>query len=216
MIVKIDNRETSRICEAVKEYMPRYKIIVEELAMGDFIFQENKKEVIFEYKAGYDLVISISNGRLFKQAIKQCKNFEHHNVIVEWDEQNQNKAFKFLKNKLTIADVYESLAMLSTFTNVIISPNKHTSFKLMEKYAKIYLEDKVFENVGENKTDNVAFNFLMLINGINKVKANAICKNLQLKTIDDLFNIDTKRLTRVPNIGPVTAAKIMSSIMTQN
>ena len=52
--------------------------------------------------------------------------------------------------------------------------------------------------------------------GINKVKANAICKNLQLKTIDDLFNIDTKRLTRVPNIGPVTAAKIMSSIMTQN
>ena len=191
MIVKIDNRETSRICEAVREYMPRYKIIVEELEMGDFIFQENKKEVIFEYKASYDLVISISNGRLFKQAIKQSKNYEHHNVIVEWDEQNQKKAFNFLKNKLTVSDVYESLAMLSN------------------------LEDRVFENVCENKTDNVAFNFLMLINGINKVKANAICKNLNLKTIDDLFNIDAKRLTRVPNIGPVTAAKIMSSIMTQ-
>ena len=104
MIVKIDNRETSRICEAVREYMPRYKIIVEELEMGDFIFQENKKEVIFEYKASYDLVISISNGRLFKQAIKQSKNYEHHNVIVEWDEQNQKKAFNFLKNKLTVSD----------------------------------------------------------------------------------------------------------------
>lgn len=83
MIVKVDKRETARVCEAVKQYMPRYKIIIEKLEVGDFIFKENRKEVVFEYKTWYDLIWSINEGRLFKQAIKQTENFKHHNVIIE-------------------------------------------------------------------------------------------------------------------------------------
>ena len=213
MIVKVDKRETARVCEAVKQYMPRYKIIIEKLEVGDFIFKENRKEVVFEYKTWYDLIWSINEGRLFKQAIKQTENFKHHNVIIEWDEKGQKKALKQIKNKISVDDIYESLAMLSTFTNVIISPNKTISFQLMEKYAKIYLEDETFSKTPPEKSENVAYNFLMLIDGINKLKANSICKQLKLKSIQDLININSKQLMKVSGIGPITAQKIMVAIM---
>ena len=56
MIVKIDKRETARVCDAVKQYMPRYKIIIEKLEVGDFIFKENRKEVVFEYKTHLNML----------------------------------------------------------------------------------------------------------------------------------------------------------------
>jgi hypothetical protein len=36
MIVKIDKRETLRVCQAAKSYMPKFKIIIEKLEIGDF------------------------------------------------------------------------------------------------------------------------------------------------------------------------------------
>lgn len=89
MIVKIDNRETSRICEAARYYMPKYKVIIEQLEIGDFIFTEGNDSAVFEYKAMPDLMWSINEGRLFDQAIKQANNFQNHNVIVEWNEKQK-------------------------------------------------------------------------------------------------------------------------------
>lgn len=215
MIVKIDNRETSRICEAAKYYMPRLKIHIEKLEIGDFIFSEGKKEVVFEYKSMQDLMWSINEGRLFDQAIKQARRFKHHYVVVEWNEKGKkhtNKQLKKLGKTLSTQDIYESLARLSTFTTVLISPSKELSFPLMEKYAQISLEKDPFENPISNKTENVCFNFLILIDGVNTIKAHTICKHLKLKTINDLFNITTKQLVKVPGIGPITAQKIMGSI----
>ena len=57
MIVKIDNRETSRICEAARYYMPKYKVIIEQLEIGDFIFAEGNDSAVFEYKAMPDLML---------------------------------------------------------------------------------------------------------------------------------------------------------------
>lgn len=215
MIVKIDNREIARVCNASKYYMGKYKIIIEELEIGDFIFSENNEEVVFEYKTSYDLVWSISEGRLFDQALKQAKNFKHHFVVVEWNENEKIKAQNQLKKSkimITDSDIYESLARLSTFTTIIISPNKNQSFPMMEKYAEICFNEDPFEKTPPEKTDNVAYNFLMLIEGVNKIKARAICKKLNLKTVDDLFNLKAKQLVKVSGIGPITAQKIISSL----
>ena len=216
MIVKIDKRETSRICEAAKYYTPKYKTVIEELEIGDFIFTENGESVVFEYKAMEDLMWSINEGRLFDQAIRQAKNFKHHYVLVEWSEKQKkhaNKRLKKIGSSLSTQDIYESLARLSTFTTVLISPSKELSFPLMEKYAQISLEKNPLEKTPENKSENVAFNFLMLIDGVNNIKAHTICKHLKVKTIEDLFNLKTRQLIKVPGIGPITAQKIMASIM---
>ncbi len=215
MIVRIDNRETARICEAAKYYMPKYKIQIEELEIGDFIFTDKKESAVFEYKSMTDLMWSINEGRVFNQAIKQSKHFKHHFVIVEWNESEKNKTKKKLKKmgiKMDTQEIYESLAMLSTFTTVLISPSKELSFPLMEKYAQISLEKKAFEKTPENKTNNVVYNFLILIEGIDKIKAHTICKKLNLKTINDLMNVTIKDLIKVPGIGPITAQKIMTSL----
>ena len=182
MIVKIDNRETSRICEAARYYMPKYKVIIEQLEIGDFIFAEGNDSVVFEYKAMPDLMWSINEGRLFDQAIKQANNFKNHNVIVEWSEKQKNhtnKQLKKIKSSLTTSEIHESLARLSTITNVIISPSKELSFPLMEKYAQISLEKSPFEKTVMEKTDNIAYNYLMLIEGVNTIKTHTICKHLK-------------------------------------
>lgn len=215
MIVKIDKRETALVCQAAQYYMPKFKIIIEELEIGDFIFSENNEEVVFEYKTMYNFIWSITEGRLFDQAIRQKQNFKYHHVIVEWSESGRKKANKQLKKigkELNLNDIYESIALLNTVTTVLISPNVNISFPLMEKYAKICLEKKPFEKYQKIKSDNVAFNFLMLIDGISKVKADRICKKLKLKTVMDLTCLTTKKLLKVPGIGSVTAEKIISSI----
>lgn len=215
MIVKIDKRETARVCEASKYYMARYKIIIEELEIGDFIFASNGKEVVFEYKTMSDFMWSLSEGRLFDQAIRQSKNFKHHYIIIEWNEKSKkktNKHLKHVKKELTSDALYESIAQLNSITQVLICPTKDLSFPLMEKHAKICFENDPLKKTPKSKSDNVAYNFLMLIEGVNKVKAHTICKQLKLKTIADLTGLTTKKLLKVPGIGPVTAQRIITSI----
>lgn len=215
MIIKIDKRETARVCEATKYFMPKYRIIIEELEVGDFVFIENNDNVVFEYKTTSDLMWSITDGRLFDQARKQENYFKYHYIIVEWNENEKNKTNKQLKKigkPLKTEDIYESIALLNTFTQVLISPNKNLSFPLMEKHAKICFERKKFKRMPKNKTDNIAFNYLMLIEGVNTVKAHAICKKLKLKTLNDLINLKAKQLVKVQGIGPITAQKIISNL----
>ena len=215
MIVKIDNRESARICGAINYYMQKYKIIIEELETGDFVFTCNGEHVVFEYKSMPDLMWSINEGRLFDQAIKQSKHFKNHHVIVEWNDKQKKQTNKQLKKmgcELKTADIYESLARLSTITTVLISPSKELSFPLMEKYAQISLEKNPLDKKSIQKSNNVAYNYLMLIEGVNTVKAHTICKHLKLKTLYDLFNLKTKELIKVPGIGPITAQKIISNI----
>ncbi|MBQ2637438.1 MAG: hypothetical protein IJG09_12250 [Methanobrevibacter sp.] len=94
MIIKIDNRETARICQAVTSFKDRHKIIIEELPIGDFIFSDGKTEVVFEYKKYQDFKNSVKEGRIFDQALRQCKNFKYHFIIIELStDQDKNGMF---------------------------------------------------------------------------------------------------------------------------
>ena len=83
---------------------------------------------------------------------------------------------------------------------------------MMEKQAELCLESNPLVKRPFEKLDNVAYNYLLLINGIDKIKAQAICKKLGLKTFEDLKNVTTKQLLRVPGVGHITAQKITTSI----
>ncbi|MBQ8017053.1 MAG: hypothetical protein IJ258_03000 [Methanobrevibacter sp.] len=204
MIVKIDNRETNRHCEAIKQYSKNHKIIIEELSVGDFIFSDKNVEVVFEYKTFNDFKNSVKEGRVFDQAIRQYNNFRHHFIIIELDKKNP----ELYNNKYYC----EAIASLNTFTTVIICQSKKLALKMMEKQAESCIEIDPLTKKPPEKSDNVAYNYLRLINGINNVKAHTICKHLNLKTFEDLRNVTTKKLVKVPGIGPITALKITKSI----
>lgn len=208
MIIKIDNRETSRMCQAVKYYAPKHKIIIEELPIGDFLFIENKVEVVFEYKTLYDFRNSIKDGRIIDQSVKQQNNFKYHFIIVESSNENKNQSiFNSDKN-------LEVIANLNTFTTVLICPHPDVAFRMMEKQAQICTEQHPLDKKPTEKLENAAYNYLCLVNGIDKVKAHTICKHLKVNSFDDLKKITGKQLMKVPGIGSVTAQKVVNSIKT--
>ena len=180
MIIKIDNRERNRHCQAVQHYSKKHKIIIEELPIGDFIFTDGKTDVVFEYKTFHDFKNSVSNGRIFDQAQRQQNNFKHHFIVIAF-EKKANQQELFSNEKLC-----EAIASLNTFTTVITCPSTRSALKIMEKQAELCLERNPLEKRPFEKLDNVAYNYLILINGINKVKAHTICKHLNLKTFEDL------------------------------
>ena len=206
MIVKIDKREASRLCPAVQYYKKNHTIIIEKLPIGDFIFTDNKTEVVFEFKTLNDFRNSVKNGRMFDQALRQFRNFDHHFIIIVY-EKNVNPHELFNDEKYR-----EAFASLNSFTTVITCPTTRLALKMMETQAKLCFEANPLEKRPFKKVNNVAYNYLLLIKGIDKVKAHNICKHLNLRTFDDLRGVTTKRLTKVPGIGFLTAQRITTSI----
>lgn len=206
MIITIDKREKNRHCEAVKYYSKNHTIIIKELPIGDFIFSDGKNKVVFEYKKFNDFRNSVAEGRLFDQALRQFNNFKYHFVIIELEQ-------KVKKHDMFSSERYcEAIASLNTFTTVITAPTTRVALKMMEKQAELCLEGNPLEKRPFEKLDNVAYNYLILIKGIDKTKAHTICKHLKLKTYEDLKQVTTKQLTKVPGIGAITAQKITTSI----
>ena len=204
MIVKIDERERNRHYDAATYYSKKHCVIIEELPIGDFIFSDGKNEVVFEYKKFNDFRKSMNEGRLFDQALRQFSNFKYHFIIIEIKKEKRHQLF---------SDRYcEAIASLNTYTTVITAPTIHAALKMMEKQAESCLEGNPLEKRPFEKLDNVAYNYLILIKGVNKIKAHNICKHLNLKTFEDLKQVTTKQLRKVPGIGAITAQKITTSI----
>lgn len=206
MIVKIDKREDKRICEAVKYYKKNHKVIVEELPIGDFIFTDGRKSVVFEYKKFDDFRNSVKSGRVFDQAIRQAENFQYHFIIIESEKDVK------LHNLYSEKAYCEAIASLNTFTTVLTCPTMRLAFKMMEIQAEMCFEDHPLTKSPAEKLDNAAYNYLMLVRGIDSARAHTICNHLDLKCYDDLKSLTTKRLVKVPGIGPITAQRVTKSI----
>ena len=206
MIITIDNRETNRYCQAVKYYAKGNKIIIEEIPIGDFIFTDRNISVVFEYKIFYDFKNSVKEGRIFDQALRQKENFKYHFIIIELEKKGN------LLELYNNTQLCEAIASLNTFTTVITCQSLSLALKIMKKQAEYCIEKHPLTKRPKEKTGNAAFNYLCLVKGVDKVKAHTICKQLNLKTFEDLRKTTTKKLTKVTGIGPITAQRIMTSI----
>ena len=206
MIVKIDMREDNRICEAVKRYKKSHKVIVEELPIGDFIFTNGKESAVFEYKTYIDFKNGVKGGRIFDQAIRQVENFTYHFIVVEFEKMSK------IQSLYDNQECFEAIARLNTFTTVILCPTKKYALKMIEKQAELCLEPHPISKKPVEKLDNAAYNYLLLVKGVDKIRAHKICKDLDLKSFDDLKGVTTKKLAKVSGIGPVTAQRIKTAI----
>ena len=237
MIIKIDTREdTNRIASAVSYFTDlnynkgnseyhnlNNHVYISQLPIGDYIFED---KVCFEFKTPSDIINSIIDGRIFRQA-EHMNQYPYSFVIIVGnvaDEINRRNEPKYWNkyNKLrtfTLKNYLGALARLYTYTKVINVDNNQQCWILME-----YLVSKLLENNAVQSLDKPSFKLtdpiasflgLIYINDKQRVsskQAILIREHLHLETLQDLVNIEYEDLVGIKGIGSKTARKIMECI----
>lgn len=213
MKVRIDNRENKRIKKAEKYYKEQnHEVTVEKLETGDYIFED---KVAFEFKTYSDMFASIMDNRVFDESLRQKEKYDYHFVIIVGnDKDRQNALYKLYKLnvRFKIKQYYGAVARLNTYTNVIYAPNVSKAFKLMECQAEKCLDNKPLIRNLNKKTDNIALNILMFMPDIKYQRAKSICDALDLKTVEDLMNLEREDLLSVNRVGDKIADNILSNL----
>ena len=237
MNLQIDNREDNRrIASCVKFYTNKtYKTDVTEyhgnlnhlsiktLPIGDYVFE---KRVAFEYKTPSDIINSIMDGRVFKQA-EQMNQYPFSFVIIvgnvaeEINRRNEPKYYnKYNKiRSFTLKNYLGALARLYTYSKVIHVDNNQQAWILMDYLVSKLLEDNSVQALDKPSfklTDPIAsFLGLIYVNDKQRVtskQAVLIREHLHLKTLQDLVNVEYEDLVGIKGIGSKTARKIMECI----
>ena len=217
MNVIIDTRETDRIRPAMFFFSINNTVSIEELPTGDYIFEDNGKQAVFEYKTMSDFINSVMEGRVFNQAIDQQSQFINHFVIIEGtDEDRENEAEEIYKNSglnFTKEQFYGAITRLNTFTTVIRVPNRKTAFEVMEQQAKKCLDDKVLAKTFPKSEGNAAFRYLCYCClGVGSKTAEKIVDELNLVNLTDIINLKKEDLMSIYRIGETTADNITTQI----
>jgi len=217
MNVIIDTRETDRIRPAMFYFSINNNVSVQELETGDFLFEDGEKQAVFEYKTMADFINSVTEGRVFNQAIDQQREFMNHFVIVEGTEEDRKTVTDelYYSTGLTFTkkQFYGAITRLNTFTTVIRVPNRKTAFEVMEQQAKKCFDEKAIAKVFPKSEGNSAFRFLCYCcQGVGPVTAEKIVEELKLKNLEDVMNLTKTDLMKINRIGDVTASSILEQV----
>lgn len=215
----IDNREKNRIDPAQKYYRDAgFDVNVAELVYGDYIFTDENITVAFEYKTIEDYLGSLTDYRVFNQALNQSYNFNYHFVIIvgtekEYTEAVRSKGFHS-KNYISNGKFNGSIASLVEFTSVLQVKNQSLAFDLMERVAKKCIRDKPVIHRFPKTKGVPAYRFLCNnVNGIAEKTAQKIVDELGLWSIVDVLRLNRKRLMSVKGVGGKTAENILRQIL---
>jgi len=217
MKVTIDTRETDRIRPAMFYFSINNNVSVQELETGDFLFEDGEKQAVFEYKTMADFINSVTEGRVFNQAIDQQREFMNHFVIVEGTDEDRktvtNELYYSTGLTFTKKQFYGAITRLNTFTTVIRVPNRKTAFEVMEQQAKKCFDEKAIAKVFPKSEGNSAFRFLCYCcQGVGPVTAEKIVEELKLKNLEDVMNLTKTDLMKINRIGDVTASSILEQV----
>ena len=217
MNVIIDTRETDRIRPAMFYFSINNNVSVQELETGDFLFEEDEKQAVFEYKTMADFINSVTEGRVFNQAIDQQREFKNHFVIIEGTEEERktvtNDLYYSTGLSFTKQQFYGAIARLNTFTTVLRVPDRKTAFEAMEQQATKCFDGKVIAKVFPKSEGNSAFRFLCYCcQGVGPVTAEKIVDELKLKNLEDVMNLTKKDLMNINRIGDATASSILEQV----
>lgn len=151
MIVKIDDREKpSRIQSAVNYFQKMgYTPEVSHLSVGDYVFHDR---ICFEYKTASDMIGSIVDGRVFKQAFNM-NQYDYSYVLIEGSvpkqiRKNNKKAYWYNGvanngSKFTVKSYIGAYARLETYSNVLVVDNQQQAWQLMDALVSKLFKDNV-------------------------------------------------------------------------
>lgn len=216
----IDDREGERGGRAWDYFTDlKYPVNVQKLATGDYVFYdtESKLTVAFEYKTMEDYLSSISDNRVFNQALNQSNTFSYHFVIIEGDSETRKQLIReterYSGKYVTNKQFYGSIGTLVNITSVLQADNEKHCFLLMETTSRHCLDLKPVLKRFHKSRGSPALRLLHNnINGIGYVKAKKICEECGLETISDVFELNTEKLTKIEGIGTVTAENILKQL----
>lgn len=226
MKLEIDIREkTSRKESAYQFFINKdYDVSVRQLAVGDYVFD---KKIAFEWKTASDMIQSIMDGRVFKQA-KRMRQYPYSYIIVvgnvfeeikarysDWENPHYARYRKKGQKTFSVNNYIGGLASLYEQDKVIHVENEHQAFTLMYYMSQnILKKDKQAKAVDTpvcKMTDAVS-TFLCCIDGVSVKTALLIKNHLKIETLQDLLNISYKDLIGIKGVGKVTAEKVMGEL----
>lgn len=210
--IEIDHREnTPRIIKARQYYEKKGDTVkVKELLIGDYIFNN---QVVFEYKRLDDFIKSVTEKRVFNQAIDQTTSFPYHFVIIVGSDYEKREAFDDAEwPDFTWANYEGAIARLNTYTTVKECSTQAQAIRFMRTQARKCLDNKHVVKRLPQKTDNPAFNYLLNVKHIGDDTAELIVDNLDVYDLEDLLNLDNNKLQDVKGIGSKTAGIVMRAI----
>ena len=219
MKILIDTREKDRIKTATKYYTNELKqeVEVKELPIGDYIFTDGENSVCFEFKLINDFITSISNGRVFNQAINMAENYDYHFVVIRGTESERAKYLAISKNyqTVTVFQYHGAIASLNRYTTVleVYTPYINEAYYRMYIQAKKCLQNRPIVRKFEKKHKTPALNYLTYcIYGLNYKRAKLITDTYDLHSLNDLNTLSIDKLKEIDGIGENTAKRIMEAI----
>lgn len=228
MLVRIDNRESpSRIKSAEKFFKKLgYGTSVEHLNVGDYVFHDR---ICFEFKTASDMIGSIKDGRVFKQA-KNMLQYEYSYVLIVgsvpkqinkdnsksyWKKQDTNKPHP----KFTVKSYLGAVARLETYSNVLVVENQQQAWTLMDSLVSKIFQDnvnvKMVDRPQTGLTNPVAsYLSCIYVNDHQRLPVKSALKITEYMDINGLKLLDLEfdDLMSIDGIGKKTADAVNNAI----
>ncbi len=210
MHLVIDSREdTPRICN-ILNFHEEISFEIKQLKLGDFVLNN---KVYFERKTLSDFVISIKDGRLFRQAYKTVNKNLVYILILEG---TKNDISGIRMSREAIQGV---LVHLSVFLGIPILRSKNLEETISLIITAGNQIDKCFaiqarrtyinhQKAGKGNINKIQVQVLQNMPGIGYHKANELLK--KLGSLKKVLNASEKELLKVNGIGKKTAKAIMN------
>jgi len=226
MIVKIDNRESSSRIKSAEKFFKKmgYTTNVEQLNVGDYVFHDR---ICFEYKTASDMIGSIKDGRVFRQA-RNMNQYEYSYVIIVGSVPKQinkdNKNAYWHKNggnkpHFTVKAYLGAVARLETYSDVLVVDNQQQAFQLMDALvSKIFMDNvdvKMVDRPQSGLTNPVAsYLSCIYINDSQRLPVKTALKIVTYLKDNDLKILDLQYsdLINIDGIGKKTAEAVVEAI----
>jgi len=212
MTITIDTREDlETIANILKQFGEEVLFSFELLKHGDFILNNS---VIFERKTLKDFILSIKDGRIFRQTYRIADTKIPYILILEGDKNSvegtgmRRKAIQGVMVHLSVfmgipvlrsSDIYETLSL-------IISAGRQIEKAENPANRKVY---RLNRKARKRNTDILKIQLLKNLPGVGYCKAKDLLKNFG--SLRNIANLTEKELIQSKGIGKKTAKEIVKA-----
>lgn len=216
MHIIIDSRED---IEKIKNILKQNKHVsfeVKQLKHGDFILNST---IIFERKTLSNFIISIKDGRLFRQGYKAITESKPYILILEGIKSSitgSRMSREAVQGALVHLSVFMGIPILRTkdlteTLSLIVAAGKQEEKILTKSNRSIYSKH---QKARKSNIKKLQVQVLQNFPGVGKQRALDILANFG--SLKDVFNATEKQLCNVQGIGKKTARNILKMMNTDD